>query len=143
MQTSSHLRLTIAAIVLAAVASPAVAQGFGPYADGSVYVSPARENVYVRAPRHPRERGFAGEPVEDLSISRAVRYDDLDLRTAWGAHALEERVLYTASRLCRQLNQFYPTTLYLPTADSKPCYGTAAEEAMDQADAAIARARGY
>jgi UrcA family protein len=138
------LQASVAAFGIALAASPSNAQGYnGPYDnDGQNYQSPP-EQVYVYGPRRPRERSEIGAPIEDVAISRAVRFDDLDLRTAWGADELRDRILYTARNLCRQLDSVYPSSFYPATSDSPPCYKAAVEDAMAQADEAIGKARGY
>ena len=133
---STTLLATAALLALASVVSPASAQ------DGYGY-GPPPDEIYVYGPRPAPERSGIGAPIETVSLSDAVRFDDLDLRTDWGAEELRERILYTASNLCRALDAAYPTSGYLPTSDSPPCYRTAVDDAMAQADAAIGRARGY
>ena len=138
------LAVSVAALGIALAASSSKAQGYyGPYDnDGQNYRGPT-EQIYVYGPRRPRERSEIGAPIEDVAISRPVRFDDLDLRTEWGADELRERILYTARNLCRQLDSTYPTSFYPTTSDSPPCYKTALADAMAQADEAIGNARGY
>jgi UrcA family protein len=138
------LPASVAALGFALVASSSNAQGYyGPYDNGDPNYRGPTEQVYVYGPRRPRERSEIGAPIEDVAISRPVRFDDLDLRTAWGADELRERILYTARNLCRQLDSVYPSSFYPATSDSPPCYKTAVEDAMAQADEAIGNARGY
>ena len=122
-------------------ASSIQAQEYGPYGnEGPFYGNGASEEIEVIAPRHRQERSdVTGAPIRDVAISQAVRFDDLDLRTDWGARALKDRIRYTARTMCRQLDFRYPVS----TDDSPPCYQTALDDAMPQADAAIAQARGY
>ena len=126
----------VAGFLLAA--SSASAQYAGPG-----YGPESSEQVYVYGPHRPIERGYSGAPVENLSIARPVRYDDLDLRTAWGARVLRQRVAVSADRLCRQLDAIYPTTVYPLSTESQDCYWQALGDAIYQADSAIARARSY
>jgi UrcA family protein len=129
-----------AAAVCALAASAAPAQEYGGYDHGPVYYGSPSEEVIIEAPRyHQPERSTIGAPIEDVAMSRTIRFDDLDLQTAWGAHALRERIRYTARRLCNRMDFAYP----ISTSDSPPCYRTAFEDGMAQADAAIAEARGY
>ena len=99
------------------------------------------ETVEVYAPRyrHHEERSSIGAPIVYASYSQDVRYDDLDLRTPWGAHELRMRIRDVAGELCRKMDVRYP----IATSDSPPCYRAAYEKAMYQADNAIAEARGY
>jgi UrcA family protein len=96
------------------------------------------EEVIVTTPRPGQERGSFGAPIVDVALSGKVRYDDLDLTTGYGARTLEHRVSRAARDLCRRLDVRYPVA----TADSPSCYRTAYNDAMEQADNAIARARG-
>jgi len=123
--------LGAAALSLALSAIPAAAQDYRDVSYGST------EEVIVTAPRPPEARGSFGAPIRDVALSGDVRYDDLDLTTGYGARTLEHRVSRAARDLCRRLDVRYPVA----TADSPPCYQTAYEDAMDQADAAIAQAR--
>ena len=102
-----------------------------------------RRPYIVYGPHREGERSAIGAPIEDVSISRPVRYDDLDLRTDRGVHELKRRILHTADGLCRRLDVVYPGRFYPPTSDNLPCRQTVIEDAMEQADAAIARERGY
>jgi UrcA family protein len=114
-------------------ATPVVAQDYrsGVYDD-------SMERVIITAPRPPHERSAIGAPIVDVAISREIRVDDLDLRTGYGVRMLERRVSDTAHDLCRRLDMRYP----IATSDSPPCFEAAYDDAMAQADAAIARARG-
>jgi UrcA family protein len=95
------------------------------------------DEVIVQAPRHYRETSPIGAPIEDVSISRVVRYDDLDLRSRWGADELRSRVNAAASSACDEMDTMHP----IATSDSPPCYSTAVRDGMDQANYAIDRAR--
>jgi UrcA family protein len=123
-----------------AFASAAPAQEYGYDDTGPGYYDPPPEEVIIEAPRyHHPERSTIGAPIEDVAMSRTVRFDDLDLRTPWGARALRDRISYTARTLCNRMDFMYPVS----TSDSPPCYRTAYEDGMAQADAAIAQARSY
>jgi len=136
--------LSLAALGLVSGTTVAAAQDSGGSASPSPQYQPgAPEDVYVRAPHPAPRRSTIGAPIEDISISQPVRFDDLDLRTEWGADALRKRVLATARRLCSQLDSRYPANFYPPTSDSPPCFPVARDIGLSQADDAIARARGY
>jgi UrcA family protein len=126
----------VTALGLALVASSAKAQDYDN--QPTAYQNGPNEQVEVYAPRH-HQRSTIGAPIEDVSMSRPVRYDDLDLRTAWGARTLKNRIRTTAHLLCERLDAFYP----ISTDDSPPCYSTAVNQAMYQADATIHNARAY
>ena len=134
-QHSHHLTLLCAAAAGALfLAAPAGAQE-----PGSAYAySNGPETVIVAVPRQRPERSEIGAPIRDVSISREVRFDDLDLSTDSGARHLRNRIEYTARALCTRLDVAYPVA----TSDSPPCYQSAVAGAMVQADRAIADARG-
>jgi UrcA family protein len=94
------------------------------------------EEFVITAPRHHNYRSAIGAPIEDVSLSETVRYDDLDLRTDWGIHKLHERISAKAQELCRRLDVTHP----IAVSDSPPCYRTAMDEASQLAIAAIDRA---
>jgi UrcA family protein len=136
MSLAHTLSLSAAAIVFAA--SGALAQEYGPPPG---YAPP--EKVIVIAPhRHySRERSDIGAPIENVAMSRQIRFDDLDLSTAWGARRLRERIRYTAHELCRRLDTLYPVSA--PGESGSDCYRNAVDGGMDQADQAIAQAQPY
>lgn len=112
-----------------------------PYgSETAYYPGNAPEDVEVYGPRLHVERGPLNGPLDTVAMSQAVHFDDLDLRTAWGAHELRSRIRFTARMLCRDLDEAYP---YPPADGSPPCYRTAVENAMLQADRVIGDARGY
>jgi UrcA family protein len=117
-----------AALGLALFAFPASAQYYGA----------PDEEIIINAPRHHPERSDIGAPIEDVAMSQQVRFDDLDLRTHWGARVLRERIEYAARTMCNRLDTLYPVS----TSDSPPCYRAAVDDAMGQAAVAIRNARG-
>jgi UrcA family protein len=141
-----QLLATAGALGVALLGSQAFAQGYYDGPPGYEAGVPPEE-VYVfghhRAPARSPETEAA---IEDVVLQHPVRFDDLDLRTPWGARELEYRISYAAHRLCDQLgSEDSPITNsnFIP-ADNAPCYGPAMDDAMHQADIAIARARrGY
>ncbi|HWA90609.1 MAG TPA: UrcA family protein [Rhizomicrobium sp.] len=114
---------TLAAFALLTTA--AAAQSYGPVEPPSG----TNEVVTVTAPRpHERQRSEIGAPIVKVSLSREVRFDDLDLRTARGAHALRNRVRDTARALCHQIDQQYLVT----DDDTHSCIRTATQDALAQ-----------
>lgn len=111
------------------------------YDNSAAYQSPD-ENVQVLTPRYKNGMGKLGVPNVRVFLSRAVRFDDLDLRTPRGAHLLRNRVKLTARLLCRELDQRWPVTAD-NGGDQISCYHDAAENALYRAHRAIAEARGY
>jgi len=121
-------------------ATAASAEDYGRtyYRDTGYYGAP--EEVEVIAPRYYAPRSAIGAPIENVSLSREVRFDDLDLETRAGARILRDRVRTQAHMLCRQLDTMYPASA---ENDSLwRCEQRAAGDAMAQADAAIGHARG-
>ena len=128
--------LAVAACGLALAAGPAGAQDYRYNDEPAAYSSTSDEQIEVIAPRH-RARSAIGAPIRDVALSGEVRVDDLDLRTARGAHVLRARIRTTASALCRKLDVLYPVA----TEDSPPCFKRAVENAMYRADGLIDDAR--
>ncbi|MGN6516559.1 MAG: UrcA family protein [Rhizomicrobium sp.] len=132
--SSSRASIKIAMLALGAclLSLPAIAQDYGP----------ADENIVVEAPRshhYTPRRSAIGAPIEDVAISAPVRYDDLDLTTDRDVHRLHTRIFVAARHLCRQLDNRYP----IAVSDGSPsCYRQAVDDAMAQADDAVARAYG-
>jgi UrcA family protein len=141
----TRLLLTASALGLALAASSANAQdyqygspNYGPPPSYGPASGPPQE-ITIYGPRRHEQRGDLGAPIQDVAISQAVRFDDLDLRTNWGARELRNRIEYTARVMCQRLDTMYP----IKADDSPPCYRAAVDQAMYQADAAISQARGY
>lgn len=129
----------IAATGLLLASIPAGAQD---YATDGPYAGPPEE-VIVTAPRaHFREEGSGlrslNFPPEKVSLSRSVRFDDLDLATWDGAGELHRRVQHAAREVCGELREAYPFHA-LTTAPN--CYRQAVEKGLVRADAAIVRAQ--
>jgi len=85
-------------------------------------------DVIVRAPRRERRDSATGAPIEWVSTSRVVRYDDLDLSTGWGAHVLRERVSRAAHDACSELDSRYVTI----DSDDSSCVRRAVQDALYQ-----------
>ncbi|HEY4942784.1 MAG TPA: UrcA family protein [Rhizomicrobium sp.] len=103
------------------------AQDNGRYSNAAY--SNDNETVTVTAPNFRVQRGTFGTP-QKVSLSRAVPYDDLDLRTPQDARALRQRVAETARDICDQLADAYPG----PEASGTSCYRSArADEAIRDA----------
>jgi UrcA family protein len=110
------------------------------------YYSGPQEQVIVTPPHYGPQRSEIGAPIVDASMSQAVRYDDLDLRTAWGARTLRDRIRFAATTLCNRLDAMYPVSVD-DTSGMYPgntrCYRDAAGPALYEADSAIRNARSY
>ena len=135
------------AVGFALMASSAGAQGYryGPYDSGyATYYGPPPEEVIVTPPHYGPSRSSIGAPYQDVSISRPVRIDDLDLRTDWGVARLRDRIGYTARALCSRLNALYPISAddsNISWPSDTHCYDRTVDRAWVQADHAIRVAR--
>lgn len=107
----------------ALVPSPVLAQV------DNVFSNPDSEQVVVSAPRPGRASGTIGGQIVDVSLSRTVRYDDLDLRTVDGMDRLRSRVNTTARVLCDRLDTLFP----ISTDDSPDCFRSAVDLAVSTA----------
>jgi UrcA family protein len=122
--------VVLAALGLTLAASAASAQSYGPVTPPSG----SNEVVTVTAPKpHQRQRSTIGAPIVNVSLSREVRFDDLDLTTPTGARELRARVRHTAKVLCDQLDQQYLTT----QDDGQGCVSTATDDALEQAGVSV------
>jgi UrcA family protein len=111
-----HYAVALAIVAGAAFASPASAQQV--------------EGVNVEASRIVKERiGTTSDnlaPINSVALSYKVSYTDLDLATAAGAKALEQRVNAAALAACKEITRLYPDANPGDTA----CAKKAATEAM-------------
>jgi UrcA family protein len=140
-KSHSHVKRTLGvlaagAISLGFVATPGHAQSYND--DVSSYQSDMGE-IVVRPPHRGRERSAIGAPIEDVYVSRAVPYDDLDLTTDDGADELRARVTQAAYSACEELDEFHPVA----ANDSPPCESTTTRDGLRKARYAIERARGW
>lgn len=135
MKFSSRAALLAGAFGLVLAASPANAQDYG-YDNGG-YAND--ESIQVIAPRF--DTNADGQrlngPLEKISLSTNVPYDDLNLRTWRGAHALKLRVRDAAQSTCARLAEAYP----VQQAFGTNCYKTALENGELRANSAIRDAR--
>jgi UrcA family protein len=134
---STRRLLLAGAAALALSAAPASAQGYGPYGDDPGYANGPPEEVEVTAPHFRQETAPLNAPLEKVSLSTRVPYDDLDLATRSGAHELRLRVRDAARGVCEQLAGVYPVYQLNGTS----CFKTALENGMVRANAAITTAR--
>lgn len=141
-----HLPLLAAgALALALAAAPAIAQpvasngaetndtGYGP----DQYPSEQFEVIAPRPRPHFEYGRRLGAAPEKVSLSEAVPLADLDLATEDGAHALRERVRFTARNVCNRLREI----VRYAQPGTPSCYSTALDSGLRHADRAIERAR--
>jgi UrcA family protein len=134
MKFSSRAAILAGAIGLALAASSASAQDR--YDNGAYNED---ENIQVIAPRfdtHADGQRLNG-PLEKISLSTNVPYDDLNLRTWRGAHELKLRVRDAAQTTCARLAEAYP----VQQAFGSNCYKTALQNGELRANSAIRDAR--
>ncbi len=93
-----HFGIALALVAAAAFASQAFAQQI--------------EGVNVEASRIVKERiGTTADnlaPINSVALSYKVSYTDLDLATAAGAKALEQRVNAASLAACKEITRLYP-----------------------------------
>jgi UrcA family protein len=95
------------------------------------------EDIQITAPRFKIQSTHPNGPLEKVSLSTHVRYDDLDLRTRRGAWELKARVRDAAQDTCMRVAEAYPFYQQFGTN----CYKTALENGELRANAAIRSAR--
>jgi UrcA family protein len=138
LKSPIRVALLAGAIGLAftAVAS---AQDYDRYGNQVAYHNPsAPDEITVYAPRHLPDRSSIGAPIVNVAMSQAVRYDDLNLTTNWGARRLNERMRQTARVLCQKIE-----LRYVPVdGDRGSCYRQTVADAQDRVDEVIDHARG-
>lgn len=144
MSTCSSSARTAALLAGAAgmllLAAPALAQDYGPPPPDGAYANPPPDEVIVQAPRFRTEQNGPRSldlPPEKVSMSTAVRYDDLDLVSYQGARELRYRVRAAAHRVCGELADAFPVYQLNGTR----CYRDALQNGLVRADEAIATAR--
>jgi UrcA family protein len=122
---------------------PAYAQPpTGYYAPAPAYAEPGSTvgEVVVIAPYHRAERDPAtGAPIERVSTSRVVHFDDLDLTSDYGVHELHYRIVLAARDACDSLDRHYDV---MDPGDGS-CVARAVVDAMHQAPIGYARDAAY
>jgi len=134
---SNKLAILAGAIGAILATSAAHAQDYD--RDRATAYTASAETVEVYGPRLRVQRAPLNGPVDRISLSRVVRYDDLNLRTARGASELRARVRDAAQDVCGTLAQAYPVA----EAPGTSCYKTALQDALLRVDGAIRDARAY
>jgi UrcA family protein len=99
--------------------------------------------ITVIAPHAVRQqvgRTPSGVAMEVVSLSRHVRYSDLDLKTTSGKATLGARIADTAQQACSQLDTLYPASMSVPDPADYDCIKSAVRHSMAQAKIVIAAA---
>ena len=104
----------------------------------AIYGNGPTETVIVQGPHLRIDTTPLNGPPERMSLSTAVRYDDLNLLTHRGAYQLRLRVWRAAHEVCNRLADAYP--VYQLSTD-RPCVRNAYENGMVRAYGAIGNAR--
>jgi UrcA family protein len=126
------LLTAFASLLVFGAAPVAIAQPYdGAYAPDEIVIQPTY--------RAPTGRGAGGAKIQDVTLSRAVPFYDLDLRTRYGAEILHARVTRAAGIACDELDVRFPVT----APGSGDCYARALRNGMRDANFVIARARSY
>ena len=105
-------------VILAATAAPALAQ-----LDTS-------EHITVPAPNIVQKSNVGPTRTRTITVSQAVPYGDLDLRTGEGMTKLQGRVKQAAAGVCRELDRRYPKPAYTGETVHNDCVSTATRQAM-------------
>lgn len=95
------------------------------------------ESITVNAPRFHGQATRLNGPLERVSYSGEVRYDDLNLRTRRGARVLRMRVRDEAQEVCTRIAEVYPVR----EAPGTSCYKAALDDGLVHANEAIRDAR--
>lgn len=98
----------------------------------------AQDEIVVESPRAQPIRSALGAPIDVITVKHRVSYKDIDISTNSGAKVLEQRIKDAAKDACKQIDTLYPHRT--PVAGDPPCEKTAVDDAMVQANAAIATA---
>ena len=140
IRSNIQCNFAILAGVMSLVMAAAAAHAQDVDRDGAVtYNNSTTETIEVYGPRLRVERAPMNGPVSKISLSRNVRYDDLNLRTAHGARELRVRIRNTAHDVCNLLADAYR----VPEAAGTSCYRTTLQDGLLRADEAIRDARSY
>lgn len=106
--------------------------------DDTAYTNDSGE-IEVYAPRYNSERTPLNAPIQKVSLSTTVHYDDLNLADRRDARELKVRVEAAAQDVCEQLADAYP----VKQAPGTSCYKTALNDGLVKANRAIDHARVY
>jgi len=128
-----RLASSVGAIAWAIFFAPAAAVAEG---DQAPQASPVTVAGISRQPTD--DWGPDRGPIEHLSLSLAVNYSDLDLRTPAGVNELEARIQAAAEAACAKIDAYYPQQLYVPTPGDQQCVRSAVRAAMPQVGRLVA-----
>jgi UrcA family protein len=102
------------------------------------------DEVTVTAPREVTRtrvgRSGIGAPVEEVSVSERVAYNDLDLKKSSDVDVLNKRIKDAAEDSCSELDRLFPTST--SSRMHRDCVFKAVKVASLQIEAAVAAAGG-
>lgn len=103
-----------------------------------------QEEITVVAPREVERktvgRAYSGAPIEEISVSYQVAYDDLDLKKPADVDTLRTRIAGVAKEACKDVYQLPP---YFGVRSQQDCIRKSIKSATKQIDAAVAARQGY
>jgi len=120
-------KLKSALAILAATTAPALAQ------------PDASEHITVPSPNVVQKTNIGPTRTTTITVSQAVPYGDLDLRTGQGMTKLQGRVRQAAAGVCRELDRRYPKPAYSGETVNNDCVGTATRQAMARVESTAPR----
>ncbi len=122
-------RLTVLAFAAAGALLAGSAARAQPYDDYDYDSGPSTVGELTVTAPYTVGRSAIGAPIQEVRASRIVEFRDLDLDTAWGAHALRARIRYAARSACEELDARYPVTV----DDPSNCYQNAVRTGFQRA----------
>lgn len=129
------LRFMLIGAMFSMFGAYAYAQTNNPYDESLTTQTP--ETVQVVGPHLERGRSPLNGPPESISLSGAIRSDDLNLRTSDGGSQLRWRVRDGAQDVCLQLARIDPYR----QAPGTDCYKDATRDGLRRANKAISNAQ--
>jgi len=127
------LKMKLRTMELTAIAAGLVVFSGASFAQqtAEVVVEAARPQV-----THSTANGF---PIDVITIRHRVSYKDIDISTNAGAEVLQQRIKDAAKEACKDIDKLYPNVFV--SSGVAVCEKAAIDDAMVQANAAIANAR--
>jgi len=111
---------------------------------GDMAVAQNQEEITVVAPREVERktvgRAYSGAPIEEISVSYEVAYDDLDLKKPADVDTLRTRIAGVAREACKDVYQLPP---YSGVRSQQECVRKTIKSASKQIDDAVAAKQGY
>src|ERR1700754_1540206 len=113
MSNIPALRVSCAAFAVAGALVGALATPISSATAQTTYETQERITVFApHVQRHTIGRSTIGASIEELSLSHAVDYSDLDLSRWADVQMLDDRIRQSAYAVCDELDRQYPEALY-------------------------------